>query len=266
MATTTAATETSGMVLSDYFTKQAEEKAKKLYTNAEDQSRLDKDDFLNLLVTQLRYQDPMNPSDNQQMAAQMAQFSSLEQTQNMASSLDKMTASLQDMVATQGQTSISMSSSSATNLLGKTVRLRQNETSIPADGKTVDFNVTATKGSALVIVDSNDKVVRTLSLDGYTKDNKPILDEDGNGTMSWDGKTDNGTRAPVGKYKLGVLDSTTGAASGSVWTDASIGGIEFDSEGPRLIAGGASYRMSDLLAIAAPKTTTTSTAASAAAK
>ncbi len=242
MATTTAATDSSGMVLSDYFTKQAEEKAKKLYTNADDQSRLDKDDFLNLLVTQLRYQDPMNPSDNQQMAAQMAQFSSLEQTQNMASSLDKMTASLQDMVATQGQTSISMSSSSATNLLGKTVRLRQSDTSVPADGKTVDFKVTATKGSSLV-----------------------ILDADGNGSMAWDGKTDNGTRAPVGKYKLGVLDSTTGAASGSVWTDASIGGIEFDSEGPRLIAGGVSYRMSDLLAIAAPKTTTTSTAASAAA-
>lgn len=256
MATTTAATSSSGMVLSDYFTKQAEEKANKLYTNGEDQSRLDKDDFLNLLVTQLRYQDPMNPSDNQQMAAQMAQFSSLEQTQNMASSLDKMTASLQDMVATQGQTSISMSSSSATNLLGKTVRLRQNETSVPADGKTIDFKLTAAKGSALVILDANDKVVRTLPLDGLTNDGKPILDSDGNGSMGWDGKTDNGTRAPVGTYKLGVLDSSTGAAKGSVWTDASIAGIEFDSEGPRLIAGGVSYRMSDLLAIAAPKSTT----------
>lgn len=261
MATTTAATETSGMVLSDYFTKQAEEKANKLYTDSADQSRLDKDDFLNLLVTQLRYQDPMNPSDNQQMAAQMAQFSSLEQTQNMAASLDKMTASLQDMVTTQGQSAISMSSSSAANLLGKTVRLRQSETTVPADGKTVDFKLTAAKGSELVIVDSKDKVVRTLSLDGYTNQNKPILDSDGNGSMSWDGKTDIGTRAPVGSYKLVVRDSATGTPSGSVWTDASVAGIEFDSEGPRLIAGGVSYRMSDLLAIAAPKAAAPATTA-----
>lgn len=256
MATTTDATSSTGMVLDDYFAKQAAEKANKLYKDAADQSRLDKDDFLNLLVTQLRYQDPMNPSDNQQMAAQMAQFSSLEQTQNMASSLDKMTASLQEMVATQGQTSISMSSSSATNLLGKTVRLRQSETTVPAEGKKVEFNVTATKGSELVILDSKDKVVRTLSLEGYTSENKPILDDDGNGKMSWDGMTDTNTRAPAGTYRLGVLNSSTRAASGSVWTDASISGIEFDSEGPRLIAGGASYRMSDLLAITAPKAAT----------
>lgn len=259
MATTTAATQSSGMVLADYFTKQAEEKANKLYTDSADQSRLDKDDFLNLLVTQLRYQDPMNPSDNQQMAAQMAQFSSLEQTQNMAASLDKMTASLQDMVTTQGQSAISMSSSSAANLLGKTVRLRQSDTTVPADGKTVDFKLTAAKGSELVILDSSDKVVRTLSLDGYTNQNKPILDTDGNGSMSWDGKTDIGTRAPVGTYKLVVRDSATGTPSGSVWTDASVAGIEFDSEGPRLIAGGVSYRMSDLLAIAAPKATAPAT-------
>lgn len=42
---------------------------------------LDKDAFLKLLTTQLRYQDPLNPMDQQQFAAQMAQFSALEQMQ-----------------------------------------------------------------------------------------------------------------------------------------------------------------------------------------
>lgn len=49
---------------------------------------LDKDAFLNLLVTQLRHQDPLNPTDDKEFLAQMAQFSSLEQMQNMNKTLE----------------------------------------------------------------------------------------------------------------------------------------------------------------------------------
>lgn len=48
-----------------------------------DASSVDKDAFLQLLVTQMQYQDPLNPSDNTQYMSQLAQFSSLEQMQNM---------------------------------------------------------------------------------------------------------------------------------------------------------------------------------------
>jgi len=44
---------------------------------------LGKDAFLQLLVTQLRYQDPLNPQDNSAFVAQMAQFTALEQMQNL---------------------------------------------------------------------------------------------------------------------------------------------------------------------------------------
>ena len=49
----------------------------------EDQNKLGKDAFFELLVTQLQYQDPLNPMDNSQFISQMAQFSSLEQMENM---------------------------------------------------------------------------------------------------------------------------------------------------------------------------------------
>ncbi|HHW47834.1 MAG TPA: flagellar hook capping protein [Clostridiaceae bacterium] len=45
---------------------------------------LGKDAFLNLLITQLRYQNPLNPVDDKEFIAQMAQFSALEQMQNMS--------------------------------------------------------------------------------------------------------------------------------------------------------------------------------------
>ena len=64
----------------------------KVSTEAKKQSALDKDAFMNLLVTQMKYQDPLNPMDNQEMMAQLAQFSALEQMTNVAKSAEKQLA------------------------------------------------------------------------------------------------------------------------------------------------------------------------------
>ena len=52
-----------------------------------DNSALGKDAFLQLLVTQMQYQDPLDPQDNGEYLAQLAQFSALEQMTNVADGL-----------------------------------------------------------------------------------------------------------------------------------------------------------------------------------
>lgn len=64
-------------------------------TTRQPTSSLGKDDFLKLLTTQLRYQDPLNPMDDKDFIGQMAQFSSLEQITNVSDSMERLSFSSQ---------------------------------------------------------------------------------------------------------------------------------------------------------------------------
>ncbi|MBO9540979.1 hypothetical protein J7643_10350 [bacterium] len=83
-------------------------------TTTKKHSDLGKNDFLKLLVTQLRFQDPMNPMEDKEFIAQMAQFSSLEEMQNLSKTLSQQ--------ADLGQLS------QASSLIGKTVAVRTEDT------------------------------------------------------------------------------------------------------------------------------------------
>jgi flagellar basal-body rod modification protein FlgD len=74
---------------------------------------LDRDDFLKLLITQLQHQDPTSPVEDKEFIAQMASFSSLEQMTNMSQGFQKMAGLL--------------ASSEASQVLGKTVEIRDGE-------------------------------------------------------------------------------------------------------------------------------------------
>ena len=54
--------------------------------------QLGKDEFLRLLITQLKYQDPLNPMEDKEFIAQLAQFSTLEQMQHLSNDFNSMKA------------------------------------------------------------------------------------------------------------------------------------------------------------------------------
>lgn len=100
---------------------------------------LGKDAFLQLLVAQLKNQDPMKPMEDTAFIAEMAQFSSLEQMQNMNKLMEKQL----------GFSSLSQ----ASNMIGKEVTLMQvnEETNKPISGK-VD-EIRSRSGEIYVVID-----------------------------------------------------------------------------------------------------------------
>lgn len=84
MANVTSALSSSVSVNSDYL---------KMTEATTKQTELDKDTFIQLLVTQMKYQDPLNPMDNSEMLAQLAQFTALEQMMNVSQASQKQLAS-----------------------------------------------------------------------------------------------------------------------------------------------------------------------------
>ncbi|NCP14663.1 MAG: flagellar biosynthesis protein FlgD [Sphingomonadales bacterium] len=65
---------------------------------------LDQGDFLRLLTTQLTFQDPLEPADNKEMLAQMAQFSALAATTESGATLEDISAKLDRLIAAQEAT------------------------------------------------------------------------------------------------------------------------------------------------------------------
>lgn len=112
--------------------------------NVSNKVNLGKDDFLKLLITQLRYQDPTNPMKDKEFISQMAQFSALEQMTNMSKSFEKLSSSLEirrDL-----------------DLLGKVIKFQHG------DGEVVKGRVTNIKTGAIpqVMVNGNYYVYKNI--------------------------------------------------------------------------------------------------------
>ncbi|MCA9087484.1 MAG: flagellar hook capping protein [Planctomycetaceae bacterium] len=110
-------------------------------TGTSSASTIDQQQFLNLLVTQLKHQDPLNPMDQQEQIAQLAQFSTVE-------GIEKLNASFSQMLNMQMLTSSS-------NMLGATVEYNSEDSLLPLTGTVERI---ATKNGSLQLTINGEQV------------------------------------------------------------------------------------------------------------
>lgn len=166
-------------------TRQAEQ------AQTENSDELGKDVFLELLVTQMTNQNPLEPQANSEFVAQLAQFSSVEGLDNLNDTVSDMAASFQSSQALQ-----------ATSLVGRTVNVQTSQAILPDEGGvTGQVNVPALATSLdMVIKDINGNVVRTQATVNQDSPGQPL--PPGLAPFTWDGKNNAGERMPPGQYTI----------------------------------------------------------------
>ncbi|MDE6313141.1 MAG: hypothetical protein K2M46_05905 [Lachnospiraceae bacterium] len=120
-------------------------------------SKLGKDAFLQLLVTQMKYQDPLDPQDNSEYVAQLATFSQLEELQNMSNTLQVSQAS-----SLVGETVIMKTKS---NVTGETTYVAGTVDFVSIENGKAYLSINGDKYS----IDDLDKVVDGAYWDSYLK-------------------------------------------------------------------------------------------------
>ncbi len=101
-------------------------------------SELGKEEFMKLLTTQMQYQDPLNPQSDQEFIAQLAQFSSLEQMQNLNSTFNNTSAySLIDKYV-EIEHSESNGETKSANGIVDSVKINKNGAQVVIDGQSFD--------------------------------------------------------------------------------------------------------------------------------
>lgn len=196
--------------------------------------KLGKNEFLKLLVTQLRYQDPMNPLQGEEMAAQLAQFSSLEQLVNIGDALKTQQTGNDALVA-------AVTNSTAMNTIGKEVMAVSDQVYLPADGKAKVSCTSAGSGQGtLTITDANGKVLGTRNL-GYVASGANTFDV---------GTAGSGLKEGGYRYYIDVQGGDGKAVEVETYTTARIDGITYGQEGALLTAGPLRIRPGSIVKIA----------------
>lgn len=197
--------------------------------------QMGQEDFYTLLTTQLSMQDPMNPTSNEDMIAQMTTFSMAEGITDLGDKFDKLSASMSSNQALE-----------ASSLVGRNVL-----TSSPrafSDGTGISGQIPIQSNTQNVIVEIKNPNGGSIAIP-YGNKGAGMMD------FEWDGKDQNGNPWPAGQYEVSVTGLPSGATQAEalpVLSYGNVSSVTLGKNGTGLelnIQGMGSIRLADILAV-----------------
>jgi flagellar basal-body rod modification protein FlgD len=197
-------------------------------------SALGSDVFLRLLVTQLQSQDPTNPVQNEDFVAQLAQFTTLEQTTSTNKLLEKLID--QDTQRTQLD---------LVNLIGRTVVSEGDTVSLGKDDEvTLAYALSGTASRVNIeVLGPKKEVIRKITSTDFEKP--------GAHQVQWDGLNESGDRVPEGVYQFRVKaeDANKQPVPNFTFARERVTNIVFGTESPVVVQSGKTLHTEDIISI-----------------
>lgn len=186
------------------------------------------DQFLQLLITQIQNQNPLDPLDNAEFTSQLSQFAMLEELTAMNASLE------QNMVYSQ-----SLNNTMLLGLVGKHAVVEGAELTV-ADGEASSSQIQASASGTATVQVMNESGTVVAS---YTQEVAPGWND-----VTWDGILDGGDTAADGTYtvSVSVADRAGNAVSAVTYMSGVVQSIRFENNLALLNIGGRDYYASEI--------------------
>ena len=189
--------------------------------------------FLTLLTTQLQNQDPLSPLDTNQFTQQLVQFASVEQQLKTNDQLTTLVSLQQTAQSTQALT-----------FVGKTAVVDGSTAALTNASATWDLSVPTNSHVTISIANSTGQTVFTGSY---------AVNAGSNQAFSWNGRGNDGTQWPDGKYKLTATatDTAGNAVAVSTQIQGVVNSVDLTQSPPLLSINGQTYTVNQIRSIAA---------------
>jgi len=194
---------------------------------------MDSNDFLQLFIAQLQYQDPLAPTDATAMMNQLSQLTLVEQSYNTTKALNNLISAQNNATAL-----------SSTGLVGGTIKAKGSD--VNYDGTTspvLQYNLASGVSSAtLTIKNATGSTVRTVTMSDLSA---------GDGSYTWDGCDSSGNKLSAGAYTFALSGTTTSGtdATATTYTTGVVDGVSFANNTPYLKIGAISVPLTNVVSV-----------------